>query len=247
MQKPLIFGAAALVILSGAAMLPASAGPVAAEQEPVHVSGMRNPELKTYRVMAAGLDAFDDHHDLAPTAKLVRFKLTRRAGMPQLDMDNLALRISGDTISIPVPVAADGTFVLPRSEAADDEDADLILNKKKGGYRWRADVRSEGVPANMRRLGDLRLECQVMVATAKKEMGFWIRSLINSFLLTTDWCNVDKLQLATKTDRKIRSATLLHQGERIRLHLSDDDTAYVPPLADKTYPNDTLIEIEYDE
>jgi hypothetical protein len=208
---------------------------------------MRNPELKTYRVMAAGLDAFDDHHGLAPAAKMVRFKLTRRAGSPLTDMDNLALRISGDTVSIPVAVGADGTFVLPRSEKADDEDADLVLNKKKGGYRWRPDVRSEGVPANMRRLGDLRLECQVMVATAKKEIGFWITAMINSFLLSTDWCNVDKLQLSTKTDRKIRSATLLHQGERTRLHLSEDDTAYVPPISDKTYPNDTLIEIEYDE
>lgn len=244
MNKP--FSYAAVVLLS-LPMLPASAGPVAQEQDPVHVSGMRNPELKTYRVMAAGLDAFDDHHDFAPTAKIVRFKLTRRAGQPELDKENLALRISGDTVSIPVPITADGMFVLQRSEKADDEDADLVLNKKKGGYRWWADVRSENVPANMRRLGDLRLECRVMVATAKKEMGFWIRSLINGFLLTTDWCGVDKLQLATKTDRKIKSATLLHQGERIRLHLSDDDTAYVPPLGDKTYPNDTLIEIEYDE
>ena len=246
MQKTFTCGAVA-VFLAGLAMLPASAGPVPAEQEPVHVSGMRNPELKTYRVMAAGLDAFDDHRALAPAAKMVRFKLTRRAGAPLTDMENLALRISGDTVSIPVPVTADGIFVLPRSEKAEDEDADLVLNKKKGGYRWRPDVRSDGVPANMRRLGDLRLECQVMVATAKKEMGFWIKSLINSFLLTTDWCNVDMLHLSTSADRKIKSATLLHRGERIRLHLNDDDTAYVPPLADKTYPNDTLIEIEYDE
>ena len=41
----------------------------------IHVNRIRNPELKSYRVMAAGLDAFDDHHALAPKAREVRFQL----------------------------------------------------------------------------------------------------------------------------------------------------------------------------
>lgn len=223
----------------------AQAQPVAAEQEPVHVSGMRNPELKRYRVMSAGLDAFDDNHDLAPNAKELRFKLRPRANAAPGAMDNLSLRIAGDTLSIPVPIEPDGTFVLPRSEQAYDEDADLQLNKKKGSYRWHPDIRSPFVPTNMRRLGDLRLECQVKVAVAKKEMGFWVKALINSFLLSTDWCNVPKLQLHTAVDRKLASATLLYGQQRIRLHLSGDGEGYVPPLSDRTYPDDTLIELKY--
>ena len=224
---------------------PAHAQPVPAEQEPVHVSGMRNPELKRYRVMSAGLDAFDDNHDLAPNAKELRFKLRPRASAGPDAMDNLTLRIVGDTISIPVPIDPDGTFVLPRSAQAYNEDADLQLNKKKGGYRWHPDIRSPFVPVNMRRLGDLRLECQVKVAVAKKEMGFWTKALINSFLLSTDWCNVPKLQLHTTVDRKLASATLLYGEQRIRLHLSGDSEGYVPPLSDRTYPDNTLIELKY--
>lgn len=239
MKLPISFAAAILLATC------AQAQPVPAEQEPVHVSGMRNPELKPYRVMSAGLDAFEDHHDLAPNARELRFKLRPRASAPPDAMDNLSLRIAGDTISIPVPLAPDGSFVLPRSEQAYEENADLQLNKKKGSYRWQPDIHSPYVPTTMRRLGDLRLECQVKVAIAKKEMGFWIKALVNSFLLSSDWCNVPKLQLHTAVERKLAGATLLYGQQRIRLHLSGDGEGYVPPLSDRTYPDDTLIELKY--
>ena len=35
----------------------------------IHVNSIRNPELKSYRVMTAGLDAFDEYHALAPKAR----------------------------------------------------------------------------------------------------------------------------------------------------------------------------------
>lgn len=243
-RTSLRLAALALLVFQLAAT-PALAAPVPPEQEPVHVSGMRNPELKRYRAMAAGLDAFEDDHELAPDAKELRFKLRARASAAPGALDNLTLHITGDTVSIPVPIAADGSFVLPRSEQADDEDADLMLNKKKGGYRWNADVRSAGVPAGMRRLGDLRLECKVMVAVAKKEMPFWVKALINSFLLTTDWCGVEKLQMSSRADRKIASATLVDGELRKRLHLSDEGNSFVAPLGERQYSDNALIEFEY--
>ncbi|HEY1043134.1 MAG TPA: hypothetical protein VGE60_04650 [Telluria sp.] len=224
---------------------PVLAEPVQPVQEPVHVSGMRNPELKGYRAMSAGLDEFEDHHDLAPNAKELRFKLRPRASAAPDAMDKLTLHITGDTVSIPVPIAADGSFSLPRSEQADDEDADLMLNKKKGGYRWHADVRSAGVPADMRRLGDLRLECKVVVAVAKEEMPLWVKLLVNSFLLTTDWCGVEKLQLSSHADRKITAATLVDGELRLPLEISDEGMGFVAPLGDRRYSNDARIEFRF--
>lgn len=211
------------------------------------VNGIRNPELKTYRVMAAGLDAFDEYHALAPSAPEVRFKLRARSGAQPVDMDNLAMRIAGDSISIPLPIAADYTFSLPRSEEARKENADLLLNKPKGGYRWQPDIHSVGVPAGMRRLGDLRLECKVLVATAKEEIGFWLTSMINTLLLTTDWCSHEKIQLSTAAAQRIATATLTHGEQRVPLKVSSDGTSYVPPLGNKAYPDDALIEIRYSD
>ena len=223
----------------------APAAEPAVDKNAVVVNGIRNPELKTYRVMAAGLDAFDKYRELAPAAPEVRFKLRPRSGKPSADMSDLAMRIAGDTISIPLPVAADHSFSLPRSEEARKENADLLLNKPKGGYRWQPDIHSAGVPEGMRRLGDLRLECKVLVATAKEELGFWLTSMINTLLLTTDWCSHEKIQLSTTAERRIATATLMHGEQRVPLKLNSEGTSYTPPLGNKTYPDDALIDVRY--
>lgn len=226
--------------------LTASAGAASAQQaaEPqaVEIKGVRNPELKTYRVMLAGLDAFDDYHAFAPNAPEVRFRLRSRADK-DTNLDDLAIRLSGNTVSLPLPLDANNAFALPRNEQAESEDAEIVANKPKGGIRWQPDVRTPGVPEGMRRLGDLRLECRVLIATAKKEIGFMLTALINSLLLTTDWCGDEKIQLATPVPNKIAGAALLHDGQRVELKLTNRGKGYIPPLADKTYPDDTLIEV----
>jgi hypothetical protein len=231
----------AIALLAASVVMPASAEPQAVE-----IKGTRNPELKTYRVMAAGLDAFDEHHALAPNATELRFRLRGREGS-NADLNALSLRVSGEHISIDVPIAADLTFALPRSEAAADENADLVLNKPKGRYRWQPEIRSAGVPDHMRRLGDLRLECEVLMAVGKAEMSFMMKAMVNSLLLTTRWCTNEHMRIPTISPRKLASATLLHGGQRIPLKLISEDTRFEPPLPDKTYPDDTLIELEFAE
>ncbi len=211
----------------------------------VVVKDIRAPELKSYRAMLAGLDAFDEEHALAPAAPEVRFRLRPRSNKPNADLDDLKLRIALDVDSIPVPLAADHSFVLPRNAQALRENGDLQLNKKKGDYRWQADVFSAGVPANMRRLGDLRLECRVEVAVIKAEVPFWIRALVTSFLLTSDWCSVDKVHFDTYNARKLKAAWLLLGDERIELELSDYGMGFAAPSGNKAYPDSTLIQLDY--
>lgn len=94
------------------------------------------------------------------------------------------------------------------------EDADLVTNRKKDTYRWQASVRSDDVPPGMRRLGDLRLQCQVGIAIAKKETPFLLRTLVATKLRTTDWCSAVELKMSTYSDPAIASATLLDGGRR---------------------------------
>ncbi|WP_332876887.1 hypothetical protein [Massilia sp. S19_KUP03_FR1] len=221
-----------------------------AEPEPgapreVVVKDIRAPELKTYRAMLAGLDTFEDEHALAPAAPEVRFRLRAKSGNPDADLDDLKLRIALNEGSIPLPLAADHSFVLPRNEQARKENGDLLLNKHEGAYRWQADVFSAGVPTNMRRLGDLRLECRVEVAVIKAEVPFWVRALVNSILLTSDWCGVEKVHFSTNVPRKLKAAWLIQGEKRIALELSDFGMGYEAPAGDKAYPDDTLIALEY--
>lgn len=211
----------------------------------IHINNIRNPELKSYRVMAAGLDAFDAYHALAPQAREVRFQLIAGSRAPADAMRDLSLRIAGNETSIPLPLAADGSFTLPRSAQADSEDADLITNKKKGQYRWQPAIHSDGVPAGMRRLGDLRLQCQVTVAIAKKEIPFWIRTLVGTLLRTTDWCSAEQLKMGTRSAPAIASATLLDGERRIALKVEKEGHSFLSPIGDTRYGDDTLIELAY--
>jgi hypothetical protein len=231
---------ALVAFLTGAAAMPTWAE----EPKSVEIKGIRNPELKTYRVMAAGLDAFDEYHALAPDATELRFRLRGRIGANK-DLDDLQLRIAGDNTSINLPIDSDLTFVLPRSQAAADDNADLVLNKPKGGYRWAPDIHTPSVPANMRRLGDLRLECQVLVAVGKQEMGFMMKAFVNSLLLTSDWCMHEKVHIGFHLQRQLSKATLLHGDQRIALKITDKGHHFEPLLNDRSYPDDTLIELEY--
>ena len=243
-----LFMQCTLAMLVAAGMLAApdaTAEPDNSATREVVVKDIRAPELKTYRAMLAGLDAFDAAHALAPAAPEVRFRLRPRSSRPHADLADLKLRIALNVDAIPLPLAPDHSFVLPRNEQARLENGDLLLNKRKGDYRWQADVFSAGVPANMRRLGDLRLECRVEVAVIKAEAPFWVRALVNSLLLTSDWCSVEKIQFSTYVARKLKAAWLIQGDARIELELSDFGMGYKAPSGNPAYPDSTLIALEY--
>lgn len=90
------------------------------------------------------------------------------AGPPASHADGLSLRLASDSVSIPITIDTDGRFAIPRSQAAYDADATFILNKKNGLFTYYPDIRTPGLPQNVRRLGDLRLECFVWQAVARE-------------------------------------------------------------------------------
>jgi hypothetical protein len=232
------------------------------EVQQVPVNGVKNPEMKSYRAVWAGLEMFDRQHDLAPAVPELRFRIQTHsrgkgeagyagkfhvqfsAAGPAPESD-YALRIAADDLSIPVAVSPEGLFSVPRSEAAYDAKADLILNRKKGSYRITPEVRTPGLPDNVRRLGDLRLECKVQVAIAKEEISFWIVALANSVLLSTDWCMTTKanVNFSYQTEKPLLSAALTHEARSQTLEFRP--RSYKVPLGDRSWPDDTLIRLEY--
>ena len=212
------------------------------EMQVVPVNGMKKPEMRNYRAAWAGFEAFDKQRALAPAAPL-HFRMVSRNPSAVAPLDGVELKIVGDD-TIPVPIAADGKFTLPRVQAAYDSDALLVLNRKQGLLRASPDIRTPGLPDNVRRLGDLRLECQVLVAVVKEEIPFMVNALINSLLLTRDWCSKDKLSIGFRADRKPASATLVHGERRQAVQVTGEE--YVAPIGDSSWPDDALIELTYE-
>ena len=221
---------------------------------------------KSYRKMIAGMDLFERMHSLAPAASL-RYKLLPR--QPGTDMDRIELEVLGDTVAIPVRVAADHTFTLERDSKAAAENAAVTPNRRAQSMTWRVDIRTPGLPPNTRRLGDMRLECLVgneagLISNPKPIIGHLARAF-SSFV---DYCNQEEPEYLFFADRPLfsvvmvnglRRATLpvdrLYAGASAVADIKPDlpycdcevllDRTYYLPLGDKTWPDDTLIEFEY--
>ncbi len=236
-----VISAVSLGLLLGEAA--AGAAP-AAEPEPVVITGLRNPDIRSYRAVVAGLDAFEQHHRMAPLAPEVTFRM-RASGQSATAAEPLALRIVGDDDSAPIalPIDADGVFRVPRIQAAYDARADLVLNQKKDKFRAKAEVRTPGLPDNVRRLGDMRLECRVRLAIGKYEAPFWVIALANGIFLTSDWCGHGKISWSIVSAAPLAGATLV-DGER-RAELALHGKEYMAPIGDPSWPDDTLIELRF--
>ncbi|MBG6220228.1 MULTISPECIES: hypothetical protein [unclassified Janthinobacterium] len=208
-------------------------------QQLVEVQGTRDPDLRPYRTMLKGLDAYADHQRLAPGAPL-RFMLF--PATPNARLDGVTLHLSADKLSIPVPLAADGSFTLTRDKTAYDANADLLSNKKRDTLRWRPDIHTPGLAQNVRRLGDLRLECEIRWAVEQDGLSFVQRNL---FRMAGGPCHSSLIQVPFPVLRKLL-AVQARSGERtLDIHVTQDRQRYVPPLHDLNWDDNTLLTMTY--
>lgn len=206
----------------------------------VEVSGMKNPELKSYRQMVKGIDAFEKFHSLAPAATL-KFQLISETR--EVAFDAVTLRLSGDATEVALAIGHDGTFVLPRIASAAADNAALVSNMPKGLLRWRGDVHSPDVPANARRIGDLRLECEVGWEINQEDMSFVAR---NSLSLLGGLCHSKMIGLRSQAPRPLVSVTLVSGPRKLALQIEPGaKRIFWPPLADMSWDDDSLIVFEF--
>ena len=220
------------------------AAPAPQAEEPiqvVEVNGMKNPELKPYRQMLKGIDAFDKFHLLAPAANL-KFQLV--SDTEAIAFDKATLRISGATTDVPLPVDSNGGFILPRLASAADDNAEIISNLRRGQLRWRSDIRSPNVPANARRLGDLRLECEIGWAINRQDMSFVAR---NSLSMVGGLCHAKMVGLRYQAPRALASVALVSGTRKLTLSIDPKSKqVFWPPLADQSWDNESMIVYEFE-
>ena len=208
----------------------------------IYVAGTRDPDWKSYRAFVEGMKVFEQQHQLAPAAPL-RFMLRPRT--TKATLAGVEMTIEGDGIRIPVPVAADGSFVLPRNDAVAEQGAEIMLTKRRNTLSWRPSVHSPGVPQDARRLGDLRLECAVRWAVEQADLLALFRSAINAF---GGACSSAAVKVEYISDRPLRAVWLV-AGERREMlpakWIEEEGHVYLPPVHDTSWPDSTLLEFEY--
>ncbi|MES2511052.1 MAG: hypothetical protein V4625_14065 [Pseudomonadota bacterium] len=227
----------------------------------------RDPVEKSYRKMIRGMDLFEKMRSTSPNASL-RFKLLPRR--KDTEMNNIMVEVLGNTVSFPVAVAADYTFALPRDAKAFEEDAVVQPNRKAQTMTWRTEIRTPGLPANVRRLGDMRLECEVGMEAGLVSNDRSIIGKIASAIADVGYCTRRDTRYLFFADRPLFGVTLssgprrevlpvekLYAAASVDKGLKDDlpycdcevllDRTYFLPLGDKSWPDDTLVEFEYME
>ena len=234
----------------------------------VTVGAPRDPVDKSYRKMLKGMDLFEQKHGMAPNASL-RYKLLPR--QRDTKMDGIVLEIVGNTVAIPVAVAADHTFTLERHLQALDEDASVMPDRNAHSMTWRAEIRTPGLPLNTRRLGDLRLECFVgMEADLVSNVRPVIGQVANFVLRMLGYCDGRVVHYLFFSEQPLFGVTMVAGNRREALSVDELyagasydpalqadlpycdcqvllDRTYFMPLGDPTWPDDTLVEFEYME
>jgi hypothetical protein len=234
-------------------------------QDAVVVSGVRDPVAKSYRKMVHGMDVFEKRRALAPEATL-RFKLLPRKRDTR--MENIVLEVEGNSFSTPVAVAPDRTFTLARDAKALAEDAAVVPNRRAQTMTWRAEIRSPGVPPGTRRLGDLRLECEVGMAAELISNRTTADRMMDRIFGLERFCERRLSSYLFFAERPLFAVTLVSGERRETLRAGwlysaaaevDDirkqlpwcdcevllDRTYYLPLADRSWPDDTRVEFEY--
>jgi len=231
----------------------------------VHVPYVRNPVDKSYRKMIKGMERFAAERALAPAATL-RFRLLPR--LPNTSLDGVALRIAGDTISLPLPIGPATSFVVPRNEQALREDAAVVADRRSDAMTWRAWVETPGLAPGTRRLGDLRLECKVgmeagLISNLSPVFG-WLSALLTD---ADHVCNSADGNYLFFAERAVFGITLRHGARSEALPFSMLyaggsqtaatlpfcdcqvmlDRSYYAPLWDRSWPDDTVLEFDYME
>lgn len=255
-------------VITIAALLPLTAAE-AADSAPglqvVNVSGLSKPDERGYAKMVEAMELFEKLHAMAPQA-LLRFELLpAHAGVA---MKSIELNVVSGERRMAVELAEDRTFTIARLPIPQHARAMVSSNRRDGSLLWRARIRTPGLPDNTRRLGDLRLEWHVdyvaalgphwispgsRLAMAMMDRPYEMRGLHHMFLADRPLFGVtliagnrrqvlatDMLYLSGLTSALPSPLLALWKNRTFLM-----DRAFDLPLSDASWPDETLVVIDY--
>ena len=204
---------------------------------------MRDQDWKPYRVLLRGLDAYESHRAMAPDTF---FRFVLRPQSEEIEVGDTHLKLVGENVVLSIPIAEDWSFALPRNQQAAEENAELVLNQRQNRMRWNLlAIRTKGLAEHHRRLGDLRLTCEVFAAMEdwdklRRQLG--LRG-VNS----GNACVSPRLNWTFYERLPLKSAMLINEKRTENLRLTPDRLGFIVYLFDQSWSDHALIQLEFDE
>ncbi|PWF48262.1 hypothetical protein [Massilia glaciei] len=197
------------------------------------------PVAWKYRALLSGLDLFERRSaELAPGATL-RFKLPK--GISLAPDTTVEIALAQDPIKL--QTAPDNSFTLTRETRTGAGKADVVVRGRHFApeeYRHpNIEVSTPGLPAHVRRLGDLRLACEVQVEIAKADL-LAARAILGTFgLFGLNICKSDS-NIGMDAPGQYDAITLSADGREMKL--SKLSGRFNAPLGDAAWPDATLLQ-----
>lgn len=230
-MKPGIVTAALAI---GLASLPAAAcAQDVNEFQEVEVVGLRDPFRLTANEVAAGLAVLRrERPSLAPqgTAYLEIGDATSAT-----DSKRLRLKLVPADGGEPITVSSDaeGRFALPDVPAG----YTLFTNRRNASARPMIAVYSPGTSPRDRRVGDLRLECDVWWAMIRGRVNFAVRAMLGNP------CTSKRFAKYNDADGAIAQAVVVWSTAARPVELSRNRRRYRSPVFDRSLPADARVQI----
>lgn len=195
----------------------------------VNVQSFRDPYRTPYRVVHKAMGLMSEMAALSPDATL-NFFIVAKSGLPFPGRVQISIG-EGDK-RILIDADPDNTFVLPASAHAAGSGAELQVNARRKDVYLRPEVHSPGSQAGQRRLGDLRLECEITWRIEYEESSLFARAALG---LMSSPCKSPKFGVEFYPRHKLAMATISENGRVKNLNLAKGGHAYYAPLADASW------------
>ena len=218
-----------------------AAAPAPEEQPPpqVVVSSMKDAYKTAYSNIQKALTAQHDNPQLAPQARM-RWTLFARDGTPVTAP--APITIVGTNGHMDVVPDSDGVFELPAAVPELGDDVELRIGMKRSDVRLVPFVDTGGGDAASRRLGDLRLECEMGWRLEYDDIPFALKAAMK---LMGSPCRSKNFGMPVHVRRRLKSATVMRDGQPGALKLGRRAMEFYAPLHDDTLGNDALIALDY--
>jgi len=143
-----------------------------------------------------------------------------------------------------IPLNAENIFTLPVEPELVPDKAELTLNRTAGSVRWLPYVKSSTTTDTVRRLGDLRLACEVHWAIDRETLPFAARTTIGALGGPCNFVS-QKGTYSFSENRRIIRATISLNGRTESVPVSG--YSFTPPLREQHWSNDSMIELQFSE
>lgn len=204
--------------------------------ERVEITSLKGPGLKSYSQMLKGLKVYQEMKHLAPDSELYFILVPKNE---EVRAEGVTMRLASDETSLPIPIDATGKFQLPLLELKSEDEYDLILNRPKGQFHIAAYVKSANLPDSTKRMGDLRLECQVRWAIEKQDVSIIFSTHVKLFA-SGNPCSTRVVSVYFFAPKGIDSISL-DTPKQTRSFKIGSDGRYTVPLRETDISDDSLV------